>query len=126
MSNSHVVLLVAHGSRGQKANDEVRQLTAKLSQKLDPGHVQLECAFLELADPSIPSSIDRAVSHGASRITVLPYFLVAGRHVVVDIPKIVDQKSMKYPDVDIQLSDYLGANDCVVDVLSEIVKRAIA
>ncbi len=108
------------------ANDEVRQLTARLSQKLEPGRVQVECAFLELAAPSIPSSIDQAVTRGARRITVLPYFLVAGRHVAVDIPKLVNQKSSEYPDVDIQLSEYLGATDCVVDMLSDMVKRAIA
>ena len=125
MSNSHVLLLVAHGSRGQMANDEVRQLTARLSQKLEPGRVKVECAFLELAAPSIPSSIDQAVTRGARRITVLPYFLVAGRHVAVDIPKLVNQKSSEYPDVDIQLSEYLGATDCV-DMLSDMVKRAIA
>ncbi len=126
MSNAHVLLLVAHGSRGQKANDEIRHLTTKLSQKLELGRVQIECAFLELAAPSIPSSIDQAVTRGARRITVLPYFLVAGRHVAVDIPEIVNQKSSEYPDVDIQLCDYLGATDSVVDMLSDIVKRAIA
>ncbi len=126
MSDPHVLLLVAHGSRGQHANDEVRLLTAKLARKLEPECVQVQCAFLELADPSIPSSIDQAVLRGADRITVLPYFLVAGRHVSVDIPKIVDQKNGEYPAVDIRLSAYLGATERVVDMLSDMVKRAIA
>lgn len=126
MSESRVLLLVAHGSRGRKANDEVRQMTAKVSQKLGHDCAQVRCAFLELAEPSIPSSIDEAVAGGARQITVLPYFLVAGRHVAVDIPKIVDQKRGEYPDVDIQLCIYFGAADCVVNMLSDLARSAIA
>ncbi len=126
MTNPQVLLLVAHGSRGQKANDEVRLLTTKLSQKFEPGSVQVQCAFLELAHPSIASSIDQAATRGVRRITVLPYFLVSGRHVTVDIPEIVVQKSSEHPTVDIRLTEYLGAADCVVDMLSDMAKRAIA
>lgn len=126
MSESRVVLLVAHGSRGHDANDEVRRLTEKLSRKFDCDRVQVRCAFLELAEPSIPSSIDQAVNGGARQITVLPYFLVAGRHVAQDIPDIVREKRDEYPEVDIRLVDYLGAADCVVDILSDLVRRNIA
>jgi sirohydrochlorin ferrochelatase len=97
----------------------------RLSQTFEPGDVQVECVSLKLADPTIPASIDQSVTRRVRRVTLLPYFLVAGHHVAVDTPKVVGHKSSEYPDVDIQLSDYLGATDCVVDMLSDMPKRAI-
>ena len=110
------LLLVAHGSRRGASNDEVRDLTRHL-QKVDDSFQHVACAFLELAEPSIPDGLRAAVAAGAAEVVVLPYFLSAGRHVVTDIPAEVAVVQAEHPDVPIRVAPYLGAADGIVQIL---------
>jgi sirohydrochlorin ferrochelatase len=110
------LLLVAHGSRREASNDEVRDLTRHL-QKVSDGFQHVACAFLELAEPSIPDGLRAAIVAGANEVVVLPYFLSAGRHVVTDIPAEVAVVQAEHPDVPIRVAPYLGAADGVVQIL---------
>lgn len=116
----HVLLLVAHGSRREASNEEVRELTERLGRRIGGDYGAVRCAFLELAPPLIPEAIDQAVVEGATRITLLPYFLVAGRHVAADIPGIVEQKQHDHPHVELKIANYLGQAEQVLDVLEAI------
>lgn len=101
------LVVVAHGSRRASSNDEVRTLTDQIRPLArEFGHVS--CAFLELAEPSIPDGINAAITAGAEEVIVLPYFLSAGRHVVEDIPGLVAQTQAQNPAIRIQLAPYLG------------------
>jgi sirohydrochlorin ferrochelatase len=113
------LLVIAHGSRRQASNDEVRQLTSRIADKAGEQFDIVESAFLELAEPSIPDGIKKCVEKGAKEIIVLPYFLSAGRHVSEDIPGEVDLTRSHYPDVDIQIAPYLGAIDKITDLMVE-------
>jgi sirohydrochlorin ferrochelatase len=110
------LLLVAHGSRRGASNDEVRDLTRHL-QNVDDSFQHVACAFLELAEPSIPDGLRAAVAAGAAEVVVLPYFLSAGRHVVTDIPAEVAVVQAEHPDVPIRVAPYLGAADGIVQIL---------
>jgi sirohydrochlorin ferrochelatase len=103
------LLLVAHGSRRAESNDEVRELAGLLDSRADDLFDSVSCAFLELAEPSIPDGLRAAIAAGASEVVVMPYFLSAGRHVVRDIPAEVDIVRAEYPDTTITLAPYLGA-----------------
>lgn len=102
------LLVVAHGSRRQESNHEIRQLAGKL-RGLENQYDLIECAFLELAEPSIADGLRQLIQAGSEDIVVLPYFLSAGRHVAVDIPGEVSRVREEYPAVSIQLAPYLGA-----------------
>lgn len=112
--------MVAHGSRREASNEEVRVLAAHLRSAVAGKFDDVESAFLELAEPSIERGIDNAVTRGAARVVVLPYFLVAGRHVATDIPAIVAAKTRQYPAIEIVLVDYFGAAPGIVDLLRSI------
>jgi sirohydrochlorin ferrochelatase len=116
------LLLVAHGSRREASNDEIRELTARLREATDDFD-HLGCAFLELAEPSIPDGLRQAIARGAREVVVLPYFLSAGRHVVTDIPSEVETVQQEYPSVVIHIAPYLGAADGVVGLLIEQASR---
>jgi len=110
------LLLVAHGSRRAASNDEVRDLTRQL-RKADDSFQHVACAFLELAEPSIPDGLRAAIAAGAGEVVVLPYFLSAGRHVVTDIPAEVAVVQAEHPDVPIRVAPYLGAAEGVARIL---------
>ena len=111
------LVVVAHGSRRAESNEEIRALTRKLADGAGEHYRHVECAFLELAEPSIPDGLRNAISAGATEIVVLPYFLSAGRHVVTDIPEEVEKVRMESPSVSIIIAPYLGAAESLGDLL---------
>lgn len=111
------LLLVAHGSRRESSNQEVRDLAARLRDRAGDRFDHVDCAFLEIAEPLIPDGIQRCVDAGADQVIVLPYFLSAGRHVVEDIPNDVAVKQVEHPGIDIRIAPYLGSADGVIDLL---------
>lgn len=117
------LLLAAHGSRVESSNAEVRALCRGLADRVRDRYDDIDCAFLELASPAIPEAIDRLVDQGATEITVVPYFLVAGRHVVEDIPAIIKRKTAAYPHVRITLRKYLGSTPKMLDLIVEAASR---
>ena len=111
------LLLVAHGSRRSASNDEIRELTKLLREKAGNNFDIVSCAFLELAEPSIPDGIEACIQKGATEVKVLPYFLSAGRHVAADIPAEVKIKQDEHPAINIRITPYLGEASAVIDIL---------
>jgi sirohydrochlorin ferrochelatase len=117
----NALIIVAHGSRRAESNDEVRRLTGRVREKAGSRFAMVECAFLELAEPSIPDGIDCAIRNGAREVVVLPYFLSAGRHVAKDIPEQVSAKQAQHPDVTIRLVPHLGAAEAIAETMLGLV-----
>lgn len=117
------LIIIAHGSRRQESNDEVRQLAEQIEQRATAQFASVSCAYLELAEPSIPAAIEQAINAGAVELHLVPYFLSAGRHVAHDIPEIVAEKRHQHPDIDIHLDAHLGSApgmaQLVLDQLSQ-------
>ena len=114
------LLLVAHGSRREASNQEVRSLAAALAEQAGERFGHVGCAFLEIAEPSIPDGIEAAVRAGAGEIVVLPYFLSPGRHVAEDIPAEVERKRREHPDVRIGIAPHLGQAGGLIRILLEL------
>ena len=121
LNNKRALVIVAHGSRREASNDEVRQLAENIAIKVGDRFMQVESAFLELAEPSIPDGIEKCIQAGAEEVIVLPYFLSAGRHVSQDIPAEVEIKRKQYPHTTISIAGYLGADERVVDLMASLV-----
>jgi sirohydrochlorin ferrochelatase len=121
LNNKRALVIVAHGSRREASNDEVRQLAENIAIKVGDRFMQVESAFLELAEPSIPDGIEKCIQAGADEVIVLPYFLSAGRHVSQDIPAEVEIKRKQYPHTTISIAGYLGADERVVDLMASLV-----
>lgn len=120
MTGSHatVVVLVAHGSRAEAANDAHRAMSERVA---TAGGVPVVPAFLELAEPSIGEGIDRAVELGATTVRVIPYFLYPGRHVRDDIPRIVAEAAERHgAAATIELAAHVGDDPRMVQLLAEL------
>lgn len=102
------LLIIAHGSRRESSNEEVRRLAERIRCMPDLPVDEVVTAFLELAEPSIPEGLEACIRRGASEVLVFPYFLAAGRHVVEDIPAEIAPVQEKYPDVSVRITPHLG------------------
>ncbi|MCM2678854.1 sirohydrochlorin chelatase [Echinimonas agarilytica] len=107
------LVLAAHGSRLKASNEEVTEFTQVLASSLIDQYKHIVPAFLELAKPSIEDSIDAAVAAGCTDITVVPYFLAAGRHVREDVPEIIEERQKAHPHVTIQATPHLGVSEAL-------------
>jgi sirohydrochlorin ferrochelatase len=102
------LLLIAHGSRRQSSNDEIRSLALALKNQHTTEFEIVDCAFLALTTPGISEQIDKLIALGADEVVLLPYFLAAGNHVVKDLPEFVDQAQNKYPNAKFALTKHIG------------------
>ena len=119
MSNgSHkttAVLLIAHGSRRQEANDDLLRLAEAVRNR--DRYQTVEVSYLEISDPTIPKGARRCIDRGASRILMLPYFLSAGAHVVNDLKRHQQELASEFPDVSIELCRPLGLHPLLIEVV---------
>lgn len=111
------LVLVAHGSRRKQSNDEVVELAKQLQQRCQNQFACVHPGFLELAEPSIPGGIQLCIDAGATEVTVLPYFLNSGRHVIEDIPKFVEEARQANPNSTIRIAQHAGASEMMMDLL---------
>ena len=103
------LVVIAHGSRRHASNEEVTFLANQLAGILKDEYPLVGVGFLELAEPLIPDALETVIAQGATDIRIFPYFLSAGRHVVVDVPGDVQKVQEKHPDVAMTMLTHLGA-----------------
>ena len=114
------LLLIAHGSRRKASNEEVIALANRMRQSRPPHIADVQVAFLELAEPSIPDALADCVSMGAREILVFPYFLAAGTHVTVDIPEEIATFKNKHPHIQVTITPHLGASPQLAEAILEM------
>ena len=114
---STAVLLIAHGSPVQEANQDLFAMVELVRER--GGYEFVEPAFLEGVSPSIPDGLDACVRQGAVRVVIIPYFLLPGSHVLEDIPELVGQARERYPDVEFVLGRHLGDHPLLAEVVRE-------
>lgn len=115
------LVLVAHGSRRQASNDEVRALSSTMAKEMANDYPIIEAGFLELAEPSIPDAIDCCIRQGATEVYVMPYFLSAGRHVQEDVPAEVDIARQKHKDIPMLTLTHIGGTPMMIDLIRDTV-----
>ena len=118
-----VLILVAHGSRRAASNSEVERLCDSLHHSAGSSFDEIDAAFLEYATPSVAEAVDAAVARGADKITVLPYFLTAGSHVVRDVPAILQAKRREHPHMEFRLTEHRGCAPQRAELLMGLLRK---
>ena len=113
----HILLLVAHGSRREESNIEIESLSKKISKFKSKEFDKVMPAFLEFASPSIQEAIKECAEVGATKVTILPYFLSAGVHITRDIPNEITEASKGNPGLEIKVANYFGSRDEIAQIL---------
>lgn len=108
---SKALLIMAHGSRSETANDEFRELVEKVAESAHAnGHeyVAVIPCFLELARPSLIEAVQQLEHQPVDAVQLYPLFFNKGKHVGRDIPAQIDEARERFPHLDITLLDYFG------------------
>ncbi|NKB62113.1 MAG: cobalamin biosynthesis protein CbiX [Gammaproteobacteria bacterium] len=118
------LLIIAHGSRREQANNEIQQLTEYLEENDQSDFAWVRHSFLEMGHPNIPGSINELIQNGAREIVVLPYFLAAGAHVAKDIPEIIANLQQENPDVLLSIMPHIGSTNGMKRLLLMQIQQA--
>lgn len=115
------LVIVAHGSRREASNDEVRALTVTIAKEISADYPIVETGFLELTEPLIPDAINHCVNQGATDVCIVPYFLSAGRHVQEDVPAEVNKAKRLHTNIPMHTLSHIGGAPMMIDLIRETV-----
>ena len=116
-SMKKALLIMAHGSRKQAANEEFTQLVSHIRQrvmsdisgKLSKLHYDtVSHCFLEIAEPRLATAVKDHIVLGYSEFDVYPLFFNNGHHVSRDIPHQVETIKQQHSIIIRQLN-YFGS-----------------
>ncbi len=116
------VVVVSHGSRSSKTKAEIQGIIDELRQR---SRVDIwGYAFLGIGHPNILDGIKVCVQKGATEIVVLLNFLNSGKHVDMDVPRLVNEAREKYPQIRFHITKPVGHHKRIVNLFSEMVDEA--
>lgn len=122
--NKRALILFAHGARSASWAAPFERLR-DLTRAREP-EVRVELAFLELMTPRLPDVVSALAAEGIVDLTVVPVFLGQGGHVLRDLPLMIDELHIAYPQAAIKVVQAAGENEAVLKALSDYCVGALA
>ncbi len=121
------VIILAHGSRGERGVVEVSETLRRVSEgvkpMLRPG-VKVIGAALQFNHPSLEEAVESLAGWGVNRMVIMPYFLFPGRHITEDIPQLIERLKCTYPETQFIITDILGLNEHFIDRVAKCIEKA--
>jgi len=106
ISFQHAIILFAHGSRDALWRRPIEAVANEMKQ-LSPD-TQVACAYLELTEPDLPTTVAGLVQTGVNAIRIVPMFLGVGRHAREDLPLLLKDLIVQHPGVTFELRNAIG------------------
>lgn len=121
------VIILCHGSRGERGASEVAETLRRLSEGvkplLSPG-VEVTGAALQFNHPTLEEAVESLVGWGVKRIVITPYFLFSGRHITEHIPELVEKLRSIYPEVQFIAANTLGNDELFIARVAKRIQEA--
>lgn len=116
------LLLVGHGSRSEEGRAELLELSGRVTAAAPD--LAVEAGFLELSGPPAGSALDRLVSRGVERASVIPLMLNAAGHSKSDVPAIVLDGRRRHRGVALQYGRPLGPDHAILSLAQRRIAAA--
>lgn len=116
------VLVLGHGSRRGRANQEFEELVALLRERR-PG-LDVAQAYIELARPLLGAALAQ-LAERADRVIVLPLFLFAAGHVKDDLPRALAAARAAFPRTRFEAARHLGVHRAMVELAAGHARGAL-
>jgi sirohydrochlorin ferrochelatase len=118
------LIVFAHGSSVESANEGVRDLSDQIAQR--GAYSLVQTAFLDCAHPTLPEAVATLADRGVTRIVVVPFFLTLGIHLQRDLPGIVHDLRRIHTGVVIEVTRPLEGHPALLRIVLERAEEAIA
>jgi sirohydrochlorin cobaltochelatase len=121
LNPKNALVLFAHGSRDPKWAEPFKAIQSLIRAQAPDTPVEL--AFLELMQPGIQECLTSLAKQGVERVSVVPIFLAAGRHLREDLPALIAPIQSQFPDLEIIVTAPIGD---IPEFQAAIAKLALA
>lgn len=115
------IVLFAHGSRDPLWHKPMEAVAARIREQSPD--IVVTCAYLELSEPDLPSTVAALNEDGVHSLAIVPMFLGVGRHAREDLPALVAQLRADYPALQIDLRAAVGEDARLLDMLAQIAQQ---
>jgi sirohydrochlorin cobaltochelatase len=113
------VLIIGHGSKDPNARSSLKYVADGLGGL----YRNVNYCFLEIEEPNIKQGIDASAKNNPDLLVVVPYFLHRGAHVKRDIYEDLNPAIANSGIKKVCLSEHLGTDDKMVDLVLERAKE---
>jgi sirohydrochlorin ferrochelatase len=117
------LVALAHGSRDPRSAQTIKALVDEV-RRMRPD-LRIEPAFLELSKPSFSTVVDRLVKAGYDEIVVVPLLLTEAYHAKVDVPRAVEEATVRHEGLRIRATNVLGLEAVFLEVLDRRLRAAL-
>ena len=117
------IILISHGSKLNSGNDGLFKV-ADMLRAMNRWDI-VEAAFLQLAKPGFDEVVKKTVECGIERIVVVPLLLFKGNHVYKDIPEMLENEKVKYPNVEFIYANNIGADERIALIAADRIHEVL-
>lgn len=117
-------ILLAHGSRDPVWQQGLRAVAAEMQRRAPD--VPVACAFIELCAPTLVEVVRDLVEQGVATAVVTPYFLGMGTHGRQDLPRLVQEAGLAFPQFRLHCQPLVGEEPALITVLADLALRPLA
>lgn len=117
-ASDSVIVLFGHGSRDPLWSQLFDAVAARV-QAADPAAVVC-CAYLEHTRPGLAEALEPWLVQGCPMVRIVPIFLGPGRHVLEDLPSLVQQLRHRYPGTQFHIQPAVGEDPRLLDAIGNI------
>lgn len=110
------LVLFAHGARDPRWAEPFQRLQ-RIIQAQEPD-LTVSLAFLELMTPRLPELVQQLVQAGCTDVTVVPVFFGQGGHVLRDLPAMMEQLKLDYPQLRLTAAAAVGEDAGVLNAIA--------
>ncbi|NOK61932.1 MAG: hypothetical protein GFH27_549289n373 [Chloroflexi bacterium AL-W] len=115
------VLLVGHGSLQSASGAAMIRLAAR-AQEAGVAPI-VRAGFLNYSQPTFADVLERCVTAGATEVVVQPYFLIPGKFVREDVPRLITTGQIAHLNTTLHLAEPFGDHPSLAQL---VLKRALA
>lgn len=116
------VVVLGHGSRADGAGESLARTAGRLARELG---CRVLPASLQFNRPTLAESCGRLADRGYGKVVIVPFFLFNGNHIRQDIPREVESLRERHPGVEFVLSEPLGEDGRLVELLADRVRENV-
>lgn len=109
------IVLFSHGSVLCGAERNLHALATRMRDRGDASIV--EVAFLNYTAPDLGTAVVRCVAQGATAIVIAPYFLIAGKFVLEDLPAAIEKVKCAHPQVTFTTAGVIGFHHALAEAV---------
>jgi sirohydrochlorin cobaltochelatase len=113
--NAQAIIIIDHGSKSVTATEEFNFIVNTVKKKYNSPHVY--GAHMEISTPSLGDIVRQISNTQIKKILIIPYFLFNGRHILKDIPQMIEELKPQYPSLHFNMAAPIGKEEQMADIL---------